>query len=378
MNKTGRQFLALLRAGLWNSPVDTPVFQGEIDWEAILMLARQQTVSGPLFDAINELPGELQPPVDWMRRLYVTVLRIEQSHELLNRRLAEIVPLLQGEGIRSVLLKGQGVARNYANPLRRQCGDIDLYVGKSNYKKACRMMDGWGDVSGDESESHKHAHYHRDGVVVELHRIAERLEYPARDKRFQQWTEKHLLGSELQKMMVDGTAVSLPPVNFDVLYIFNHAYHHFISGGIGLRQLCDWILYLDTFFEVIDLVELEADLKAFGLMRPWKIFGALAVNRLGLVAEKMPLYSSRYHIQADRVLRRILQAGNFGFHDPRHTHRPKEYLKGKWHSFFHAHRQLFTIFPVFPKDVVTHYFYFLYRGVIQVMFDKLLKPRSSK
>ncbi|MEA4917640.1 nucleotidyltransferase family protein [Proteiniphilum sp.] len=370
MNKPEQQFFALLRCGLWGGLPDKGLFSGATDWDAILAMATMQTVRGILFDAVMELPAGLQPPAQWMRELHRVVIRIEQSHELLHRRIAEVVPLLQSAGIRPVLLKGQGVARNYPNPLRRQCGDIDLYVGEEDYEKACRIVDGWGNVSGKESESLKHAHFRRNGVVVEVHRIAERLYRPVLDNRFQVWTKKQLSGSTLKVLNVKGVDIFLPPVNFNVLYIFNHAYHHFLCGGVGLRQLCDWVMYLNAFSTEIDSCQLETDLKAFGLSRAWRIFGVLAVNELGLPEEKMPLYSPVHGRQSRKVLEKILQSGNFGQYASRRMRRPKGYFQGKWHSLIYMHTHLGAIVLLFPKDVVAYYSYFLYNGVKQVVLDK--------
>src|SRR5690554_5075943 len=137
MNRTEQQFFALLRSGLWNTPVDASLFSSDTEWPKILKMATMQTVNGTIFDGISNLPADAQPPVEVMRRLYQTVVRIEQSHAVLNDRLTRLVSMFQAEGINAILLKGQGMARYYPNPLRRQCGDIDLYIGMEDYDKAC-------------------------------------------------------------------------------------------------------------------------------------------------------------------------------------------------------------------------------------------------
>ena len=101
-----------------------------------------------------------------MRRLYQTVVRIEQSHAVLNDRLTRLVPMFQAEGINAILLKGQGMARYYPNPLRRQCGDIDLYIGMEDYDKACELVETWGIVSGNRIVSYKHFHFDWEGWIL--------------------------------------------------------------------------------------------------------------------------------------------------------------------------------------------------------------------
>ena len=87
-------------------------------------------------------------------------------------------------------------------------------------------------------------------------------------------------------------------------------------------------MYRDT----IDQEQLHADLKAFGLIRPWQLFAYIAVERLGLPKEECPLYTNRYVQQAEKALDMIFYSGNFGHYDPTRQGRPTSYLGGKWFS----------------------------------------------
>ena len=363
------QFFSLLRSGLWNSPLDSSLFESA-DWDAIFDLANKQTVAGIIYDAVIKLPIELQAPAALMRKWYMAVVRIMQSHELLNQRLAEIIPLLQSEGIHPVLLKGQGVAQNYPNPARRQCGDIDLYIGGKDYKKACDIVLKYGIVSGGESESVKHYHFNWNGVTIELHRIAEQLYSPLHNMKFQRWTKQHLSDNKLRIYSVNDTDVPLPPVNFDTLYIFNHFYRHFIAKGIGLRQVCDWTLYIHTFNDRIDMEMLKKDLKAFGLLRVWQIFGNIAVNKLGLPQNQFPFYTDKYKSISCSVLDNMLQDGNFGFYKPKNGERPAGYIMGKLYSFKNQHQRVHSL-PIAFKEKFTYYIFFFFNGVKQIIKDFL-------
>lgn len=363
MNHTKEQFLTLIRAGLWNSPINNDLFSGSTDWESILRMAKIQTISGIVFDGITKLPPECQPPNTIMRQLYHTVIRIEQSHELLNQQLVNITATLQSDGIDSILLKGQGAAQNYPNPVRRQCGDIDLYIGNENYTKACESLKKWGINPVIELASYKHFHFKWNGVSFEFHRIAERLYNPQNDKKFQIWTSLHLYGDKLRTWKINETNISLPPVNFDALYIFNHLYRHFISGGIGVRQLCDWTLYLHTFNHQINRQELYNDLQSFGILKPWQLFGALVVNWLGLPKEEFPFYLEKYKEDSEIILDKILEIGNFGFYNPIRGERPAGFFSGKFHSFLYHQKYLIGIFSFFPKDVLIFFPWYFTKGI---------------
>ncbi len=374
MSRTEEQFFTLLQSGLWGSPVDISLFSDDTDWPAILKIAVMQTVSGIVFDGISRLSSELQPPTTIMRQLYQTVIRIEQSHELLNERLTRIIPLLQSEDIYPILLKGQGVAQNYPNPVRRQCGDIDLYIGKKDYKRACELAVGRGIVSNDILESHKHFHFDWDGVEIEFHHIVEKLPDPFKNKRFQYWTQYHLQKNKLNVWNLNNTEVLLPSANFDALYIFNHAFHHFISDGIGCRQLCDWVMYLHRFHAQIDRQELMKDLKAFGLLRAWQIFGCIAVHQLGLTKEEFPFYTDKIREVSQKIiLKDILLLGNFGRYDPKWKTRPPGYLSGKLHNFRMKNRRALKLFSIIGENVSLYYIYYLVIGIQQIVNDKFNK-----
>lgn len=185
MKSVEKQFFSLLRAGLWDLDVDTSLFEEPIDWQTILEMGRKQTVLGVLADGIAKLPSESRPSKKDTQWLQSQIFKIRKSHLLLNQTLKEVTELLLDRGIRPVLLKGQGVARLYRYPEQRQCGDIDLYIGETLYTKACEVVSAYGEKSGKESESQQHYHFNRNGVSVELHRLAAYSPDPFVDKRLQ-------------------------------------------------------------------------------------------------------------------------------------------------------------------------------------------------
>lgn len=371
MNSERQKFLVLLRAGLWNTPAEAALFSGQTDWEVLFAHAARQTVSGLVATGIGMLPCGCPVPISVAKRLRDVTAATIRSHALLNRTLAEAVAMLRQNGIHPVLLKGQGVAANYIEPHLRMCGDIDLYVGQRDYGRACELARRWAGTK-ETIESEKHYQFKYGDVTVELHRIAERLVLPWQNARFQRWTQKHLHHSRLRGIEIEGVPISLPPVNFDALYIFNHAWHHFSQGGgIGLRQLCDWVRYLHVFCAEINRMELKRDLKSFGLWYPWLFFGPIAVDRLGLPREEYPFYTGRYARQAARISDMIEAGGNFGFFDPSRTKRPEGYIAGKVHSFRQRNSRFGKLLPISPEETVAAWSYYLYAGIKQVITDNL-------
>lgn len=127
-----RPFFSLVRSGLWGTAADASLFQSVTpdDWQELYRMAQSQALLALTFDGISTLPAELRPPRTLYLQWAANTARIEQANARLNRMVTELQSLYTGAGLHPVLLKGQGIAANYRNPLHRQCGDIDIYLGK--------------------------------------------------------------------------------------------------------------------------------------------------------------------------------------------------------------------------------------------------------
>lgn len=99
----------------------------ESTWKELLTLARKQAVTGIVMDGILKLPAEYLPPAPIKLKGIQQLLRIEQLNRRLNRETVQVSDFLQAEGYACTILKGQGIARYYPNPLHRMPGDIDVW-----------------------------------------------------------------------------------------------------------------------------------------------------------------------------------------------------------------------------------------------------------
>ena len=372
MNQSTIQLFALLRHGLWNQQVDHSLFNGTVNWKEIFQMAQRQTVLGFMIDGVSTLPTEKQPHKNIQIKAHSFLIRTAQHHHLLNDIIKELSSRLKAAGIRSVLLKGQGLALNYPDPLKRSCGDIDLYVGDKQYKQTCNLLTQWGILRGKQEESIQHLHFNYREVPIEIHRIAGVLYSLRRNRIFRQWSDTLLQSNDCRSADFDGETVWLPPVRFDAMFIFYHMHRHLISGGVGLRQLCDCAMYLHTFRKEINRELLHEDLCRMGLMRMWKILGCIIVRQLGLPPEEYPFYSDDTDTQelSQFLLNEIiLRNGNFGHYDPDRKIRPEGYLTGKLHSLKNTFLYLKKIQRIFGNETVSYLSFYLYKGISNLLHD---------
>ena len=349
MNLVQKDFLALLRCALWRGePVKV-----KADLHAIIELAGRQKTRVLLNHALRR--SGIEPEQADAAQMKLFLHRTLSAHVILNQRTEAVVRMLDTAGVPSVLLKGQGLSLLYPDSFMRECGDIDLYVGEEQYAKACRLvMDFSMDAEkrGHEVETDKHLHVRRGYLVVEVHRFCLTLPDRQQNDFFQQLARKGLW-ENLVPLRFGQVTVQTPAPDFNALYVFLHAWQHFLGGGVGLRQFCDWTLLLHSLAGKLDTDYLRQALDALNLWRPWQVFGAIAVDHLGLPAEEMPFYNPKESWRGRSVLSMILREGSFGQYRPSRSRRPRNVMLRKAWTLWALLLRSCRLFPVFPAQALS-------------------------
>ncbi len=348
---TDNQFFALLRSGLWNEVPERGPFAVGTDWEALHHLAFQQTVAPLVTDGINRLPKELLPAEPerldpFLRDLMATANR--------NRVLDAFIPKLFAalEGIPVVLVKGQALAQDYPDPERRQPGDIDLLLLPSSYEAAKGILLPKATKVLEEERVVWHQGMRFRSIEVEVHGCISTLMSRKLDRKLAAMLEEQFDGRPFPAVSIGGAEIPVPDADFNAVYIFVHFLQHYWSGGVGLRQLVDWMTFVTVHKRDIHPVVLEVRLKDLGLLRLWKVFTGFAQEYLGCPVEKLPLATAPDPGKNARIWRYIRRSGNFGKNVDR-TRKEEAYLVRKIHSLWRlVIADRLRHFPVFPKESV--------------------------
>lgn len=332
--KVRQDYLSLLRCALWDG--DFPPAPRRT--RAVLRLADAQKTVPLIGDVLHRAGYPLTDKA--AEKVAKRIVAAQRLNTDLDREGEAILQEWAEAGITGILLKGQSLARCYPRPHLRVCGDIDFYVQEADYRHACKLVFRREDLLGDVrivDEGEKHLCLKRDHVIVEVHRRALILRSPEKDARW-------------QEIEAEGLKGSAPERTFNALYIFLHAWEHFGGNGLGVRQLCDWALFLHKNAGELDLTKLQAWLSELDLMDPWQVFGALAVNGLGLPASEMPFYDLHFRRRGLYLLRLILREGNFGRNRPARKNRSKWSRAGKKiRTALSIPARALKLLPVFPS-----------------------------
>ncbi len=334
MELVREQLLELIRCSMWDTNPSASLFDSETDWRALLRLAQRQSVLGSVYAQLEKL--ESKPNQKSSMRLH-SLITLNRKMRLRQLAVLDIVTkrLQEGGIARPVLLKGVGVGENYPDPGVRQCGDIDLYVGKEHYEKSCEMVKSWSESEIEyNSMSRKHYHFKFNGVIVEIHRLAiVDTNITKHRSEFIDWCVSELEGDRLRHEQIEGVDVYLPPYEFDAIYIFKHAWNHFCTSGIAFRQISDWALHITKNHDKIDQNVVRERLEYFGLTAPWGFFGAMAVNTLGLKESMLTAFDQSKEWYTEKIVNRIWDGGNFGFYNGKYAGSSTGLLKREWINF---------------------------------------------
>lgn len=215
--------------------------------------------------------------------------------------------------------KGQGVASLYKISsfnefqvssdlsLLRQSGDIDVWVQNKSIPELVEYVKGSG-LRYKATAAHVECRMF-DSTDVELH--AE----PAFMRNFRTNRKLVQLFNESKGSIVESElGFSVPSIEFNLVYMMVHMYHHVLFEGLGLRQLMDYYFVLRTvsgsfkeFQNVSCTIESLGMLKfATGIM--WIMKEVFALEDRYLICEANEKYGRL-------ILEDVMAGGNFGHHD---------------------------------------------------------------
>lgn len=167
LEKNNNVFFALLRAGLWEKEVHLTPY-GEIDIGTVLQLAEKQSVVGLIAAGIEHI-ADARPAKRDVLQFIGRTIQMEQQNQAMNYFIGVLVDKMREAGIKTLLVKGQGIAQCYARPLWRSCGDVDFFLDAANYEKAKAYLTPLAVSVEPEGEASLHYGMTIDPWVVELH-----------------------------------------------------------------------------------------------------------------------------------------------------------------------------------------------------------------
>lgn len=287
------------------------------EWEALYAIAQRQSLVGISFVGVQKLLKQMQKPSEDLCLTWIGMAaKIQQKNEVLNRQCAELQTKFSADGFRSCVLKGQGVATFYGKHLRglRQSGDIDVLIWKEgiSFHKNRQEVIAYAhsmDATACGAEHHIGVHLFED-TDVEMHYAPAYFCNPFANMRFRRWFEcerEHLV-------KVEDLDLYMPSAEFNIVFLLAHSFRHYMSEGVGLRQLMDYYFVLKSLSNSnLKGEDLKKTLSSLNML---KFAGAVmwVMNEVFGMSEQYMICEANKRL-GRKLLAHVMQGGNFGHHN---------------------------------------------------------------
>lgn len=292
------------------------------DWSALVSFTEKQALIGIC------LPEQCSTNLskDILLKWIGQVQRVEQQNKLLNKRIEQLFGMLEQKGFQCCLLKGQGNANMYPNPLRRCSGDIDVWINTDE----ATVYQYVKELFPEEKESYKHIHFPIFvDAPVDIHVIPLKFYSCLYLKRLERWISRN---KEEQfnhriRLVEVGRDISVPTYKFNAVYQLGHMLIHLFDEGLGLRQVVDYFYILKGLdISEKEQEELVATIKYLGMIRFAQAIMWIESYVLGLSIEQCLVVPNER--RGRQLLIDVLEGGNFGKYSHRYKGKSGFYYKG--------------------------------------------------
>lgn len=310
-SNTIKAFFTLIRIGIGEENI-FPYHLNETEWTEIFELSKKQALLGIVFDGINKLEKTLYPPQSVIFKWLSAVQNIERNNKVLNKYSVLVSRKFSEEGFHSVILKGQGNALWYPNPLHRQSGDIDIWLDGGREK----IMDYVRRYFPKAKARYHHVDFPAiKGLEIEVHFTPTWMCAWSDNKFLQKWFDENLEKQIHHAVLLpnEQETVNIPTKAFNRIFLLIHIYRHYFDEGIGLRQLLDYALLLKQGCSEEERAETVQILKKIHLLDFTSAIMYILQRIFGLEDKYMLVTPSEK--AGIPVLHEIMQTGNFGYYN---------------------------------------------------------------
>lgn len=282
-------------------------------WEELFAESQAQAVELLVFDALTGAERTWMPKEIASAWQFAALRRLGQNEQLRHEQ-EQVLGALKKADIHCAVLKGFACARNYPNSALRCAGDIDILVGKNGVEPAREALEAMGYIASEDPHPF-HLHMKKGAQIVELHHEPAGIPMNAVGEALRQF----FAGSEREAVLKSGIPVL--PAQKEAMMLILHKLEHIVSSGLGLRQLCDWAVFVNHELSCDVWEELEPILERFGLLYFAKTVTRICVDALSLPEEKAPWCLDADEALAQQLLADMLRTGNFGRKENRYGQR---------------------------------------------------------
>lgn len=312
MDRIESCFLTSLRCAMRGISIaeDPGLSPGE--WQQLFRLATMHHVLPLVFEAVHTSASLQATPL-----LHAVKSQVRGQVILQMQKTAHFLQLLQeldAAGVQPLVVKGLVCRSLYPLPDHRFSSDEDLLIEPRDlpvYQEVFSRQALTTTFSPEQqAQSYEIPYRQPNGVLyIELHKSL----FPT-DSTSYGHLNRFFLNAHRQaiRMEIFGVKVSTLDHTDHLFYLICHALKHFIHSGFGIRQVCDIILYIQTYGSQIDWPQFLENCRNIQALEFTSAILRIGCRHLGLAEEACPAALAVSEIDEEPMLMDLLQAGVYG------------------------------------------------------------------
>ena len=256
MKQVTKDFLTILKDARFNSKTNIIIE----DFDTLYKLSNEHQVSALVYNQIyqqDNLSSVLR------KQWSLETIKINASQMIKTQRFLHVYKRFLDANVKVVVVKGLICRSLYPVPDNRPSNDEDLYIQRCDLKTVSSIFieEGFQKISEEEDEV-KFLDY-KSGLSIELHLalFSKKSNAYGRYQSIFKDTFNFLTIHQIENIRVYSLSH-----NQHLLFLILHFTKHFLHGGVGIRQLMDIIMYIETFSDKLNWKTIFNNLETLGLV----------------------------------------------------------------------------------------------------------------
>lgn len=302
LTQAQKTLFQLIGQELFSAPIE---ICNDVNWYTVVQESMIHGVILLAFKNHNTLPLDKETVAylqKCSRKCTLGNMNCFNGHQYLNE-------LMTKNNIPYCFLKGVASARYYPDPFLRSMGDVDFYIPPEHVARAREVLS----ADGFKWEDNDHPHHFglkKETMYMELHFAPIAIPNDSMRPIFlEYWSD---ICDKATKIS-DGLFEYVMPSDFHHGFILlTHLQSHMIRSGIGLRHVCDWAVFANSFSNEDFIAIFEKKLKRAGVWRLAQILALMSVKYFGMPYK---IWMGEDYATADALIEEIIRRGNLGRHE---------------------------------------------------------------
>lgn len=314
---------------LFLQAIDASIAGQQVNWgnevtaaqySQMLKLAQEHHVLPLFFEATYRCHAVSQIEPNQLQRYRSLVRQHVTAQSMRTAAFLELNRAFGQENLAVVVVKGLACRSLYPLPDHRPSADEDLLCRADQFEACHRVLIAQGlQPDSNDLDAYEVSYRSPTGLHIELHKSL----FPEDSDIFAVCNDFFSdTFSKLHILEVDGQQIyTLDPTDH-LLYLILHAYKHFLHSGFGIRQVCDIVVFANTYGECIHWELLYQHCQTLRAEHFAAALFAIGDKHLGFTPQTAhyPDVFSALEVDIQPLLQDILNAGIYGSSDRNRLH----------------------------------------------------------